>query len=204
MGSKVSTVLVLAGLVACSRKEPIAAETLVPPNAVPSAPSAAPPPRVADTAPQAPDDAPLPPPMPLEIAKDEASAPKIGASCTNGRACGSKGRVALRVFQTRDFVPSAKRDLPCKPEPTSDPRHIGSGEAASACVADEKLYVELDCIICRMPNRTHVEAAIAELTPQQVSDISKVASLEGKGLRSAAGWQAAIASAAKNAAPKAN
>jgi len=189
--------LVPTGLlvVACSHREPIAAETLVPANPPPSAPVTAPPPE----APKA-DDGPLPPAQPLDLAKDEASAPHLGASCGGGSTCGVKSRVSVRAFRDHGFRP--KSDVPCKLVPTAamgGNTNVNIQELPSACVAGDRLYLELDCVICRMPNRVHVEAEIAELTPQQLSNLQKVAALGVAPLRTRAAWEAAIEDAGKKA-----
>lgn len=70
-------------------------------------------------------------------------------------------------------------------------------DEASACMDDGRLYVENRCIMCRMDRRTSIEAEIAELTPQQLSNLQKVIAYTGEPLRTAAAWRVALADAPK-------
>ena len=192
--------LVVVGLSACTRNDTVVAETLVPPsNAAPSATSQkvqnAPPVVAPEPAPPR-TDGPLPPAVPIVVAKDESAAPKLGSACVDASLCGTKNKVSVRAFAFHNF--RMRHDEPCKLISTGP---IGTvvQDVPSACVAGDRLYVETSCMICRMPQGTVVEAAISELTPQQLSNLQKVAGFEKRGpLRTAAEWQSAVAEVAKS------
>ena len=192
--------LVVVGLSACTRNDTVVAETLVPPsNAAPSATSQkvqnAPPVVAPEPAPPR-TDGPLPPAVPIVVAKDESAAPKLGSACVDASLCGTKNKVSVRAFAFHNF--RMRQDEPCKLISTGP---IGTvvQDVPSACVAGDRLYVETSCMICRMPQGTVVEAAISELTPQQLSNLQKVAGFEKRGpLRTAAEWQSAVAEVAKS------
>ncbi len=192
--------LVVVGLSGCTRNDTVVAETLVPPStAAPSATSQkvqnAPPVVAPEPAPPPRTDGPLPPAVPIVVAKDESAAPKLGSACVDASLCGTKNKVSVRAFAFHSF--RMRHDEPCKLVATS-PMAMVVQDAPSACVAGDRLYVETSCMMCRMPQGTVVEANISELTPQQISNLQKVAGFEKRGpLRTAAEWQSAVAEAAK-------
>ncbi len=191
--SLVAAVGLLALAPACSRNE-ISPETFVPPQPVPSA-APAPTPSL-----QKVDDSPLPPPVPLEIAYPNKAAPVLGHPCTGGTQCGTKGRVSLRA-SARYF--EAERTTPCKlmslaPAGPPSPPPM---EEPSACLEGGRLYVETRCIPCRLQVWTTVEAEIAELTPQQISNLQKTIAYTGQPLRTASAWQVAITQAHHKSGP---
>jgi hypothetical protein len=194
--------LVVVGLSACTRNDTVVAETLVPPsNAAPSGTSQqkAPPVVVAPEPAPPHTDGPLPPAVPIVVAKDESSAPKLGSACIDASLCGTKNKVSVRAFAFHNF--RKRPDEPCKLVSTI-PIGVVVHDVPSACVAGDRLYVETSCMMCRMPQGTVVEAAISELTPQQIANLQKVAGFEKHGpLRTAAEWQSAVAEAAKSPEP---
>jgi hypothetical protein len=198
--------LLVVGLSACTRNDTVVAETLVPPaTAAPLATSQkvqkAPPVVVApEPTPPPQNDAPLPPAVPIVVAKSESDAPKLGSACVDASLCGTKNKVSVRSFAFHNF--RMRHDEPCKLVSTS-PTVMVAQDAPSACVAGDRLYVETSCMMCRMPQGTVVEAVISELTPQQISNLQKVAGFEKRGpLRTAAEWQSAVAEVAKGPARK--
>ncbi len=188
--------LTLPLLPACSRNE-ITPESLVPPQPVSSS-KPAPVPQPSSPPPlQRADEAPLPAPVLLEVANDEQTSIPIGTKCTAGVHCGTKGRVAVRAF-FQGFGPH-RPSTPCKLARLSPPgpsQHMEI-EEPSACVEGGRLYVENRCVMCRIDRRTSIEAEIAELTPQQLSNLQKVVAYTGEPLRTAAAWQVALADAPK-------
>ena len=74
-------------------------------------------------------------------------------------------------------------------------------EEPSACLEGGRLYVETRCIPCRLERWTTVEAEIAELTPQQISNLQKTIAYTGQPLRTASEWQVAITQAHHKSGP---
>ncbi len=181
--------VVLAAAVGCTKNETVTAEVIPPPKAAPDAGEVAPPPTATATAKLPP---PTTPDEPIVVARQEADAPALGAACSSGPTCGTKGKVAVRAFARREvFVPDGKK--PCKPIATNDMRRIGDGNALSSCVVEGRVYTEANCIICRIQNITVVEAVVAELTPAQLDFVQKRAGLDGAGrLATADAWERAI------------
>ncbi len=177
---------------ACTRNDIVVAETLIPPAtaSVPVTPVPKPP----SPAPAPPDD-PLPRAVGFAAARSQADAPKLGSPCVDPSLCGTKRRVAVRVYRHSNFRPEA--DAPCKLHPTMDNQVAAQHYLPSACVAGERLYVGTTCIMCRTPEGTAYEAELAELTPQQIANLQSTAGFEGRTppLRTASEWRSAIEAA---------
>jgi hypothetical protein len=189
--SRIALLLSVTTALACTKNETVTAEVLPPPRVAPDAGEVAPPPPTTTATATATAKSP-PREEPIVIAPREADALPLGAPCSSGPTCGTKGKVAVRAFARREvFVPDAKK--PCKPIAMTDMKRIADGYAMSACVAGEQVYAEANCIMCRIQNMTVVEAQVAELTPAQLDFVQKQTGLAGAGrLATIDAWDRAI------------
>lgn len=195
---QVGVVLALAASAGCTRNDTVVAETLVlPPKASPSATL-----EVQRSPPEAPapKEVPLPAPTPIVLARSEADAPKLGSACVDASLCGTKNTVAIRGYRFQGFQMRDKE--PCKLVATTKNNMNVEHDSARACIAGDRVIVETDCVMCRISQGTHVEALVAELTPQQLSNVQHMAGLGvGKPLLTTSEWQSALALAAKTSPP---
>lgn len=150
------------------------------------------------------DDTPLPVAEPNAIREvSEQSAPPLGAPCPTpapvppekarsyaevspGSICGTKGRVALRAYTRSKWEANV---APCVPKELFGAKFMQD----RACVGNGRLYFDSGCIQCRLPYMSVVEAEIAELTPQQLSNLQYHLRFSGS-LRTASAWQSALTS----------
>jgi hypothetical protein len=138
-----------------------------------------------------------PAPGPPEFVRRQDDSPAIGAACTDPRLCGTKNRVALRAYAHHG-------ELRLRPGACSTvevaPRAKPSIEEGSvfACAEGDRLLVDTTSYMTRMPSGRSVEAAISELTPQQLTFAQAFAGLESEPpLKTTEDWKRALSKVAR-------
>jgi hypothetical protein len=187
----VAFVAAVLSLSACTKNESIGNE---PPRAPMAEGSVAPPSTGVPSDAPPKSDTPAKP-APIVAAPNAEAAPSLGAACTSGPTCGVRGRVAVRAYSHRDFRPDTT--TPCKLVHLGERDKVGvQPELVRACVSGDRLYVYKTCIICRIASEGVVEAAISELSPEQLAYVQAQSPLFGATpLRTVGAWEKAIESA---------
>lgn len=124
-------------------------------------------------------------------AKSAEKAPPLGSKCDDPETCGSRGRVAIRTYETHGRAAPAACELQRLRARGEERMGPGSGDELRACVVGDRLVIQSECVTCRLTSVTVVEVLVEEATGPQLAYARGFARLEGE-LTTAAAWRDAI------------
>ncbi|MBX3233470.1 MAG: hypothetical protein KIT84_37865 [Labilithrix sp.] len=116
--------------------------------------------------------------------------PALGGPCSTAAACGKSGKLAVA---RRSFHGGPPPQTPCKLVALSERAHA-MDNAPMACVDAGRVFVATVCMYCRITREERFVGAIDDMTPAQLAEAQKLATLPAEPLLTTAdAWSRAIA-----------